>query len=1077
MKYQLGIVLILQLMALCHASEDFRHISYEDLLQEGKLFQEEGVTTYSQLLFDVARQQVVVGARDNLFRLKLNSLTQLEHASWTAPSKKISTCQDKGQTSEDCHNFIKVLLSNGKFIFTCGTNAYSPMCTWREIENIKNVTDTLSGVAMCPYSPHANATAILSRSGGLFAGAPTDFSGADSAIYRTLEYPNLRTHQYDFKWLNDPQFVGSFETEEYVFFLFRETAVEYINCGKRIYSRIARVCKNDPGGQTLMRDTWTTFSKSRLNCSLPGEFPFYYDEIQGAVYHPEEGTVYATFTTPNNAIAGSAICAFNMSAILKAFNGPYKYQENSGSTWERQPVPHHNRQHCGQKLNSAPYQIMNNHRYQLMDDAVQSTALKPLHTSHERYTYIAVDTTPTKLHRSVIILYAATTTGHIKKISVLPKLQETCVIEVWGPLPSPPVILQYLKDTHSLYVGMQTGLLRISAVQCHRHRTQSACLNAQDPYCGWNELTMTCAQAPNQNTAVTHWHQDVTKCPVLRDSVEGGWSSWSSWHFCQYESTESGSEKSHHVISSKNENADGCQCQIRECNNPPPKHGGNVCEGPKVKVTNCTVHGGWTSWSTWSSCSQTCGLAMKTRRRTCSNPSPAFGGRVCVGPDHDEAICLDIPPCAKPAQSILPSESGQWSPWELWSTCSRPCNGGMRIRRRTCDGPISHEGGTSCPGCNFEVEHCNSQTCTETKKFSNWTPWMVVNFTAQAKEAEYTEKRFRFVCRAQTDNPSSLRIHLGKEEERYCKKDGSCSHVIGMTNTDSNTEVGWSDWSHWFSCNRVCTPGSQARTRQCESPPCEGVAVETRVCTPFSCRGNEMKKNKVEGTWSTWSQCSVSCGTGIRTKKRECASSNTCEGPNVIKESCKMPNCDSSIDWSGWSNWSNCNNDNQQYRKRQCLVHASNGVCQGANQEFRQCSYNEFTNNVSPSVQMAGVSVGAVVGSFIAGMIVGMILMTVLSLFYMKRKASHIAGSPHYITKQNPYVIVPLKEVAPKRLSSFSSNTNMNGTLRGKNNSNVNGVGSPKLYPKSLNCESATLKRNSHKQQFNSADVEQDKYY
>lgn len=75
--------------------------------------------------------------RDNLFRLKLNSLTQLEHASWTAPSKKISTCQDKGQTSEDCHNFIKVLLSNGKFIFTCGTNAYSPMCTWREVSLLK----------------------------------------------------------------------------------------------------------------------------------------------------------------------------------------------------------------------------------------------------------------------------------------------------------------------------------------------------------------------------------------------------------------------------------------------------------------------------------------------------------------------------------------------------------------------------------------------------------------------------------------------------------------------------------------------------------------------------------------------------------------------------------------------------------------------------------------------------------------------------------------------------------------------------------------------------------------------------
>lgn len=48
----------------------------------------------------------------------------------------------------------------------------------------------------------------------------------------------------------------------------------------------------------LMKNTWTTFSKARLNCSLPGEFPFYYDEIQGAAYQPEEGIVYATFTTP-----------------------------------------------------------------------------------------------------------------------------------------------------------------------------------------------------------------------------------------------------------------------------------------------------------------------------------------------------------------------------------------------------------------------------------------------------------------------------------------------------------------------------------------------------------------------------------------------------------------------------------------------------------------------------------------------------------------------------------------------------------------------------------------------------------
>jgi chondroitin sulfate proteoglycan 4 len=65
-----------------------------------------------------------------------------------------------------------------------------------------------------------------------------------------------------------------------------------------IYSRIARVCKNDSGGQFMLKDNWTTFMKARLNCSIPGEYPFYFDEIQGMSYVESEGMVYATFTTP-----------------------------------------------------------------------------------------------------------------------------------------------------------------------------------------------------------------------------------------------------------------------------------------------------------------------------------------------------------------------------------------------------------------------------------------------------------------------------------------------------------------------------------------------------------------------------------------------------------------------------------------------------------------------------------------------------------------------------------------------------------------------------------------------------------
>lgn len=79
---------------------------------------------------------------------------------------------------------------------------------------------------------------------------------------------------------SEPNFVGSFDIGDYVFFFFRETAVEYINCGKSVYSRVARVCKRDTGGKNILSQNWATYLKARLNCSIPGEFPFYFNEIR-----------------------------------------------------------------------------------------------------------------------------------------------------------------------------------------------------------------------------------------------------------------------------------------------------------------------------------------------------------------------------------------------------------------------------------------------------------------------------------------------------------------------------------------------------------------------------------------------------------------------------------------------------------------------------------------------------------------------------------------------------------------------------------------------------------------------------
>ena len=45
-------------------------------------------------------------------------------------------------------------------------------------------------------------------------------------------------------------------------------AVEYMNCGKSVFSRVARVCKNDLGGTRSLNAKWTSFLKVHLYDTL-----------------------------------------------------------------------------------------------------------------------------------------------------------------------------------------------------------------------------------------------------------------------------------------------------------------------------------------------------------------------------------------------------------------------------------------------------------------------------------------------------------------------------------------------------------------------------------------------------------------------------------------------------------------------------------------------------------------------------------------------------------------------------------------------------------------------------------------
>uniref|UniRef100_A0A8C6RNG9 ADAM metallopeptidase with thrombospondin type 1 motif 12 n=1 Tax=Nannospalax galili TaxID=1026970 RepID=A0A8C6RNG9_NANGA len=57
-----------------------------------------------------------------------------------------------------------------------------------------------------------------------------------------------------------------------------------------------------------------------------------------------------------------------------------------------------------------------------------------------------------------------------------------------------------------------------------------------------------------------------------------------------------------------------------------------------------SIPGGWGRWSSWSHCSRTCGAGAQSAERLCNNPEPKFGGKYCTGERKRYRLC-NVHPC------------------------------------------------------------------------------------------------------------------------------------------------------------------------------------------------------------------------------------------------------------------------------------------------------------------------------------------------------------------------------------------------------------------------------------------------
>ncbi|XP_056015238.1 SCO-spondin-like [Ostrea edulis] len=397
-------------------------------------------------------------------------------------------------------------------------------------------------------------------------------------------------------------------------------------------------------------------------------------------------------------------------------------------------------------------------------------------------------------------------------------------------------------------------------------------------------------------------------CPA-----DGNWASWSTYGVCSM--TCGGGE----------------QQRTRSCTNPAPKDGGDKCPGSSVSsrscnTNGCPVDGDWSAWSGYGTCSVSCGVGQKQRTRTCSNPTPQYNGKPCVGNSASVKSC-NIQTC--------PTD-GNWTPWSGYGVCSVTCGGGKQERSRSCTNPAPKDGGDKCPGSSVSSRSCNTNRCPVNGGWSEWLSFDDCTATCGGGQ----QKIYR-----SCSNPSPE--YGGKS----CT--GDSTSVLSCNTRKCPTDGNWGSWSSYGDCSVTCGGGKRERSRSCTNPApkdggedCPGSSVSSQTCNTNGC--------PVDGGWSAWSEydsCTVTCGGGQQTRYRSCSNppaygGNLCIGPSTSVKSCKTHKCPTDGNWASWSSYGPCSvtcGGGKQERSRSCSNPApkdGGDKCPGSSVSSRSCNTN-----------------------------------------------------------------------------------------------------------------------------------------
>ncbi|XP_037688981.1 semaphorin-4B isoform X2 [Choloepus didactylus] len=508
-------------------------------------FEAQNTSNYTALLLSRDGKTLYVGAREALFALN-SSLSFLpggkyQELQWRADAERKQQCSFKGKDPQrDCQNYVKILLPlNSSHLFTCGTAAFSPLCTYINMENFSLAQDEVGNVLLedgkgrCPFDPNFKSTALV-VDGELYTGTVSSFQGNDPAISRS-QSPRPTKTESSLNWLQDPAFVASayipeslgslHGDDDKIYFFFSETGQEFEFFENTIVSRIARICKSDEGGERILQQRWTSFLKAQLLCSRPDDgFPFnVLQDVFTLTPSPQDWhdtLFYGVFTSQwhRGATEGSAICVFTMKDVQRAFDSLYKEVNRETRQWYTvtYPVPTPRPGACitnsarERRINSSlqlPDRVLNFLKdHFLMDGQVRSHLL--LVQPQARYQRVAVHRV-SGLHRTYDVLFLGTGDGRLHKaVGVGPRMH---IIEELQIFPPGQPVQNLLLDASGglLYAASYSGIVQVPVANCSLYQSCGDCLLARDPYCAWSGSSCTHTSLYEPELASRPWVQDI----------------------------------------------------------------------------------------------------------------------------------------------------------------------------------------------------------------------------------------------------------------------------------------------------------------------------------------------------------------------------------------------------------------------------------------------------------------------------------------------------------------------------------------------------------------------------------------